>query len=288
MGKLFHKEIQERQVTPNMQLQGLYNKLFEGGGYKPNVNSSNEAVFIPLVSQSFMREPLARPRPQREVLRIASLGCGLCAAVDHYSAALGHSAEIFGMDLSSSALQSARALGRGTHCRDPPCLKQGSLVAVPWPDAYFDAVVCSDVMEHIPPANVPNAIREIARVTKHIAFLGIALSSSVNLGTELHLSRFPAEWWTRAFEQQGFRRVDIRHYEWERLWARNEHPLDRQQKPLWYAGKVCEESAQEARHPLQQRCTMLFAFAKKTPSAHEIARHLPARARAFVAGVGAQ
>lgn len=119
MGKLFHKEIQERQVTPNMQLQGLYNKLFEGGGYKPNVNSSNEAVFIPLVSQSFMREPLARPRPQREVLRIASLGCGLCAAVDHYSAALGHSAGIFGMDPPQvrSSLHGHLAVARtaGTH-----------------------------------------------------------------------------------------------------------------------------------------------------------------------------
>ena len=178
------------------------------------------------------------------------------------------------MDLSSSALQIARKLGRDAHCRSPPCLKQGTLLSVPWPDAHFDAIVCSDVMEHLPPADVPNAIREIARVTRHVAFVGIALSSSVNRGTELHLSRFPASWWTRAFEQRGFRLASVRRHEWQWLWAHNQHPLDARLKPLWHTSKLCNNSPEEVRNPLGQRCTMLFAFFQDTPQASRMAQRL--------------
>ena len=40
----------------------------------------------------------------------------------------------------------------------------GSVTAIPMPDASFDAVLCLDMLEHVPPADRPQAIAELMRV----------------------------------------------------------------------------------------------------------------------------
>ena len=40
----------------------------------------------------------------------------------------------------------------------------GSVTAIPMPDASFDAVLCLDMLEHVPPADRPQAIAELTRV----------------------------------------------------------------------------------------------------------------------------
>lgn len=253
--------------------KSVYDSLYKGGKYKPNVNSSNEAAFVPLVSRlSF----------QGQHLQVVALGCGLCAAASHYSDALGPSADIHGMDLSTDALAAARKLGRDAHCRKPPCLKQGSILNVPWPDGQFDVAVCSDVLEHIAPDRVPAAVGEIARVVRHVAFIGIPLSSSVNNGVELHLSKYPADWWVRNFDAHGFTRVPISLATWRRVWAHNRNPHAPEGKPLWTHSQICNESPEESAHPEAQRCTMLFAFVKGKKGA-ELARKVLAAAEEFAA-----
>src|SRR4051812_28431571 len=42
--------------------------------------------------------------------------------------------------------------------------RQGSVTAIPEPDASFDAVVCLDMLEHVPAGDRPQAITELIRV----------------------------------------------------------------------------------------------------------------------------
>lgn len=48
----------------------------------------------------------------------------------------------------------------------------GSAAALPFPDESFDAVIASDVMEHIPPELRHQVTSEIFRVTRRIAIVG--------------------------------------------------------------------------------------------------------------------
>jgi ubiquinone/menaquinone biosynthesis C-methylase UbiE len=45
-------------------------------------------------------------------------------------------------------------------------LKQGSALALPWPDRSFDIVFTSGVLIHISPSDLPQAMDEIHRVSK--------------------------------------------------------------------------------------------------------------------------
>ena len=40
--------------------------------------------------------------------------------------------------------------------------RQGSATAIPEPDASFDAVLCLDMLEHVPPRDRPQAVAELA------------------------------------------------------------------------------------------------------------------------------
>lgn len=48
----------------------------------------------------------------------------------------------------------------------------GSALQLPFPTGSFDIVVCSDVLEHIPPDLRPDAVRELLRVAGHALILG--------------------------------------------------------------------------------------------------------------------
>jgi hypothetical protein len=58
---------------------------------------------------------------------------------------------------------------------------------------------CADVMEHIPSEKVDAVLSSIAARTEHAVFFQIALykdSFGAAVGEPLHLSVFPAEWWS--------------------------------------------------------------------------------------------
>jgi ubiquinone biosynthesis O-methyltransferase len=98
--------------------------------------------------------------PNRPCLRILDAGCGggfvsEALAVDGY--------DVTGIDISEHSLEIARA-----HSAGRTDLKlhyqQASLYGLPFPDASFDVVVSSDVLEHL--TDLPAALREIRRVLK--------------------------------------------------------------------------------------------------------------------------
>jgi SAM-dependent methyltransferase len=57
------------------------------------------------------------------------------------------------------------AFGRTEERTRPNLIEHpGSVTAIPLPDASFDAVLCLDMLEHVPPGDRPQAIAELTRV----------------------------------------------------------------------------------------------------------------------------
>lgn len=78
-----------------------------------------------------------------------------------------------------------------------------------------DYGICTDLMEHIPTADVDKVLALIAKTVNTAVLFVIARDQDKDgaaVGQELHLTRQPKEWWdTRILAQ--FSRVDVLHYE---------------------------------------------------------------------------
>ena len=118
-----------------------------------------------------------------------------------------HAAEftIRGFDIAKNCLDPWFA-GRETEL-----LTLGSLWepgALPAPN---DAVVCTDVMEHIPTEKVPAVLANLAGAATKVVFLGIALFPDgfgpAVLGTPLHLTVQPVDWWRQQVSAVGIHTI---------------------------------------------------------------------------------
>lgn len=58
----------------------------------------------------------------------------------------------------------------------------GDVTRLDFPDGSFDLALCAEVLEHIPPAGLPKACAEIARVTRRHAFIGVPYRQDTRLG----------------------------------------------------------------------------------------------------------
>ena len=65
-----------------------------------------------------------------------------------------------GIDVQSYAVRAAQSRVLGA------AIKEGSALAIPFPDASFDLVFTSGVLIHIAPADLPTVLKEIHRVAK--------------------------------------------------------------------------------------------------------------------------
>jgi SAM-dependent methyltransferase len=95
--------------------------------------------------------------------RVLDLGCG--EGRHCHGIYITETAETTGVDLCQQSLEKARA-GLGTL---PPgsatcSFIEASAYALPFADGHFDAVICSEVLEHLD--DYPAALAEIARVLK--------------------------------------------------------------------------------------------------------------------------
>jgi ubiquinone/menaquinone biosynthesis C-methylase UbiE len=93
--------------------------------------------------------------------RIAELGCGGGLLLREIGLAVGESGLAFGIDLSEEQARAAREL-----CADvkPVEVRAADLRAIPAPEATFDAVVSTQVIEYV--EGLAAALAEIARVTR--------------------------------------------------------------------------------------------------------------------------
>lgn len=58
---------------------------------------------------------------------------------------------------------------------------QGDITALEFPDAAFDLVFCAEVLEHIPPAALGQACRELARVSRADLVIGVPYKQDLRL-----------------------------------------------------------------------------------------------------------
>ena len=73
----------------------------------------------------------------------------------------------------------------------------------------YDAVYCTDVMEHIPTDKVADVLANLRGVTRMVGFYGIALFKdsfgNVLIGEPLHLTVKEPTWWQAQLEAAGYR-----------------------------------------------------------------------------------
>lgn len=72
-------------------------------------------------------------------------------------------------------------------------------------------VTSFDCFEHLHPKMVPDALKELRRVTKQAAMLNICYTPSVGRGVngeELHLTVKSGEWWVEKLKKAGFHSVE--------------------------------------------------------------------------------
>lgn len=96
--------------------------------------------------------PGSASEPLAEFMRVLDLGSG----AGFVSVGLGDTAHMTAVDLSSNAVFQARAAG-------VPRVVVADATRLPFGDATYDAVICSEVLEHITEKDL--AIAEAARIT---------------------------------------------------------------------------------------------------------------------------
>lgn len=96
--------------------------------------------------------------------RILDAGCGEGFTLERFRTAhIGE--ELEGVDLQQRAID----LGKVTHPH--LSLRQGSIYQLPYADDSFDAVVCSEVLEHL--ERPEDALKELCRVTKRYCIITV-------------------------------------------------------------------------------------------------------------------
>lgn len=121
------------------------------------------------------------------------------------------------------------------------CFQQASVLQLPYPDRHFDAVMCSDVLEHLSASEAQRGVRELSRVAGRFVFVTVAerrefLNKDLNklrvsgerTPGALHLTTQSRSFWLRLFEQAGFvlhRQIQAPWYEgWNAVLRRTGAP----------------------------------------------------------------
>jgi ubiquinone/menaquinone biosynthesis C-methylase UbiE len=79
-------------------------------------------------------------------------------------------------------------------------VKKAKACAIPFPAESFDLVFSTDVLEHIPEAEVHQTISEMVRVSKKYIYCTICSTEAVCFPElKLHCTVHPREWWEKQF-----------------------------------------------------------------------------------------
>lgn len=95
-------------------------------------------------------------------LRVLDVGCGIGGPARYLAAT--HGCHVTGIDLSAKHCEAATELSRWVGLQDLTTFRQGSALALPFPDASFDRVWTQNVQMNIP--DKAHFYGEIARVLK--------------------------------------------------------------------------------------------------------------------------
>ncbi|MBI4276245.1 class I SAM-dependent methyltransferase [Candidatus Uhrbacteria bacterium] len=148
--------------------------------------------------------------------RVLDVGCGNGRMLDAF---MGQDIEYTGLDVSSRMIAQAEARNKGVQI--PHRFIVGDMLALPFPDAAFDAVIEVSALHHIPSDGLRvQAVREFARVLKPGSSLFL---TDWNLWQPRMIIRYRL--WHLLFgcARKGHDRRDV-YVRWKRG---IDHPIDR-------------------------------------------------------------
>lgn len=179
----------------------LYDALYTSG-YHSNTTYSHSRILL----RAVQKDPRVRS--------VLDFGCSHGFAVEQLWRS-GRQAS--GYDVSEKAVEIATATRtHGQRCLPAkPCFFSDSALL---DLGYVDAVLSSDVLEHLEPQDVSVAVRRLTRMARKKLFLKIATSRELNKEpltalpaedrpTALHTTVKPLSWWLQQFSTYGFRMV---------------------------------------------------------------------------------
>ena len=138
----------------------------------------------------------------RAVRSILDAGCGSGQVMEWLIKHHPTEFQVHGLDIAANCLNPFFA------GRENEFLSTGCLWVYEDIPQGFDAIFCTDVMEHIPPEHVDAVLSNLCRAAGKAAFLGIALFEDgfgpAIIGSHLHLTVQPAEWWLDRIQIAGF------------------------------------------------------------------------------------
>lgn len=110
-----------------------------------------------------------------------------CGEGRHCFGCLERGAHVVGLDLDFASLRDAskRLRGRGRELGRCGEMTQGDTFRLPFHDAVFDRVICSEVMEHV--HDYRGAARELARVTKPGGRVAVTIPTATSENLYLRL-----------------------------------------------------------------------------------------------------
>lgn len=174
------------------QMENLYNKLYSNGYHSGKLTHSS--IFYDHISELCDKKS-----------KILDIGCSTGIAMSHLKK-LDY--EMFGVDISDVAVK----ICQGKNLNATSCHSH----LLPFDDAFFDAVLSTDVIEHVLPDNIDKTLSEISRVLKPsgLCFMKISLvverdKSFQKITSEhglnnLHTSILSGSSWLKKFKDNDF------------------------------------------------------------------------------------
>ena len=176
-------------------VERAYSEVFE---HEPNYDTLDEANLpkLPYILQ------YAKSIPGK----IIDAGCGRGNVLRHLSE---NGCSAFGVEISKKCFEQ--------YLQNQPAANAD---IVSWCKAghTYDGCVCTDVLEHIPPDQLDATLVSLRRLSPSL-FAGIANTSSVHSGYELHVIREGISWWVRHLARHYSRlSIIVPRQEDEVLW----------------------------------------------------------------------
>ena len=141
-----------------MDYAKLYNTLYFEGYHIGDEIVNIGKDFVNLIFQNY------------DFKSILDVGCSQGLAVQQYQEL---EIDAYGMDVALLGIEKSKELGIKN------CV-QGSIVNIPFKTNRFDAVVSTDVLEHLEPEDLEKGLYEVCRVAKKYLFLKIAQKKEGN------------------------------------------------------------------------------------------------------------
>jgi len=127
-----------------------------------------------------------------------------CAKGDFVREMRGRGVRAFGTDLSSYSVAAATSAVRSLLCAS-------SMAALPYTDDAFDLVVAIEVLEHLPPEQVDEALDELWRVARQFVYITVQNTTAADpehfFADLTHSTMKPLAWWQDRFRRHRFHLV---------------------------------------------------------------------------------